>query len=202
MRYVSFRNRFLFPALTLLLGLCLGGIFPHTPIHAVATDRTESFLAATGMVDSDVEAIYLLDCLTGDLRAAVLGKARGGFTAIFVYPGVKLMQDFGLDPSKNPKFLMVTGLADLRSGSQNAFGAAVVYVVELSSGKIAAYAIPWNRTRLEHPKFRQRRPHARGHVAVPQSAPAGAGAENRRHQGRQGKGERIGSGNSRTMTKN
>ena len=44
MRYVSFRNRFLFPALTLLLGLCLGGIFPHTPIHAVATDRTESFL--------------------------------------------------------------------------------------------------------------------------------------------------------------
>jgi hypothetical protein len=146
MRYVLFRNRFLFPAVTLLLGLCLGGIFPHTPIHAVATDRTESFLVATGMVDSDVEAIYLLDCLTGDLRAAVMGKARGGFTAIFVYPGAKLMQDFGLDPSKNPKFLMVTGLADLRSGSQNAFGAAVVYVVELSSGKIAAYAIPWNRT--------------------------------------------------------
>jgi hypothetical protein len=57
------------------------------------------------------------------------------------------MQDFGLDPSKNPKFLMVTGLADLRSGSQSTFGAAVVYVVELSSGKICAYAVPWNRAR-------------------------------------------------------
>ena len=153
MRYVRFRNRFLFPALTLLLGLCLGGMFPHTPIHAVATDRTESFLVSTGMVDSDVEAIYLLDCLTGDLRAAVMGKGSGGFTAIFVYPGVKLMQDFGLDPSKNPKFLMVTGLVDLRSGSQSSFGAAVVYVVELSSGKIGAYAIPWNRSVWNTRKF-------------------------------------------------
>jgi hypothetical protein len=146
MGYALFRSRFLFPAVALLLGLCLGGIFPHTPIHAVATDRTESFLVATGMVEGDVEAIYLLDCLTGDLRAAVLGKARGGFTAVFAYPGVKLMHDFGLDPSKNPKFLMVTGLADLRTGAQTSFGASVVYVVELTSGKIGAYAIPWNRT--------------------------------------------------------
>jgi hypothetical protein len=122
-------------------------MFPHTPIHAVSTDRTESFLVATGMVDSDVEAVYMLDCLTGDLKAAVLGKTSGGFTSMFAYPGAKLMQDFGLDPSKNPKFLMVTGLADLRSGSQNTFGASVVYVVELSSGKIAAYAMPWNRAR-------------------------------------------------------
>ena len=147
MRYVLFRNRFLFPALTLLLGLCLGGIFPHTPIHAIATDRTESFLVATGMVDEGVEAIYLLDCLTGDLRAAVLGKARGDFTATYAYPGAKLLQDFGLDPSKNPKFLMVTGLADLRTGQQARFGSAVVYIVELSSGKIMAYAMPWDRTR-------------------------------------------------------
>jgi hypothetical protein len=146
MRYVLFRNRFAFPALTLLLGLCLGGLFPHAPIHAVATDRTDTYLIATGMVDSDgIEAIYLLDCLTGDLRAAVLGKATGGFTATYMYPGAQLMKDFGLDPTKNPKFLMVTGMADLRTGSNNAFGSAVVYVVELSSGRIAAYALPWNR---------------------------------------------------------
>jgi hypothetical protein len=147
MNYVLFRNRFVLPALALLLGLCLGGMFPHTPLHAVATDRSESFLVATGMVDESVEAVYLLDCLTGDLRAAVLGKARGDFTATFAYPGGQLLQDFGLDPSKNPKFLMVTGLADLRTGQQNTYGASVVYVVELSSGRIMAYAIPWNRAR-------------------------------------------------------
>ena len=40
---------------------------------------------------------------------------------------------------------MVTGLADLRTGSQTTFGASVVYVVELTSGKIIAYGLPWNR---------------------------------------------------------
>jgi hypothetical protein len=147
MRYVRFRSRFLTPALFLLLGLCLGGFFPHTPLHSTATDRSESFLVATGMVDESVEAVYLLDCLTGDLRGAVLGKSSGGFTGIFNYPGAKLMQDFGLDPTANPKFLMVTGLADLRTGQQNTLGSSVVYVIEISSGKICAYALPWNRTR-------------------------------------------------------
>jgi hypothetical protein len=85
MRYVRFRSRFLTPALFLLLGLCLGGFFPHTPLHSVATDRSETFLVATGMVDESVEAIYMLDCLTGDLRAAVPGKSRGGFTGMFSY---------------------------------------------------------------------------------------------------------------------
>jgi hypothetical protein len=128
-------------------------MFPHTPIHAVATDRTESFLVATGMVDSDIEALYLLDCLTGDLRAAVMGKGGGAFSAIFTYPGAKLLQDFGLDPSKNPKFLMVTGLVDMRSGSQSNFGASVVYIVELTTGKIAAYTIPWSRSVWNTRKF-------------------------------------------------
>jgi len=148
MRYMLFRNRFVLPAIALLLGMCLGGMFPHTPLHAVATDRTESFLIATGLVDEGVEGIYLLDCLTGDLRAAVLGKTGVGFTATYSYPGAQLMKDFNLDASKNPKFLMVTGMADLRSGRQSTFGAAVVYVVELSSGMIRAYAIPWDRTRF------------------------------------------------------
>jgi hypothetical protein len=148
MRYVFLRNRIVVPALMLLIGLALGGMFPHTPLHAVATDRTESFIVATGLVDSEVEAVFLLDCLTGDLRAAVLGKTSGGFTSIYSYPGAQLMRDFGLDPSKNPKFHMVTGLADLRTGSQNVYGSAVLYVVEVSSGKIAAYAVPWNRARF------------------------------------------------------
>jgi hypothetical protein len=148
MRYVFLRNRIVLPGLMLLIGLVLGGMFPHTPLHAVATDRTESFLVASGLVDSDVEAVFLLDCLTGDLRAAVLGKTSGGFTSIYSYPGAQLMRDFGLDPSKNPKFHMVTGLADLRTGSQNVYGSAVLYVVEVSSGKIAAYAVPWNRARF------------------------------------------------------
>ncbi|MGW8258260.1 MAG: hypothetical protein ACWGMZ_12295 [Thermoguttaceae bacterium] len=139
------RRRFLLPVLCLLLGLCLGGVLPHTPLHAVATDRSESYLIATGLLDSDVEAVFLLDCLTGDLTAAVLGKNTGGFTSLFRY---NVLKDLQVDQSKNPHFLMVTGLVDLRGGYRNNYGgASVVYVAETTGGRIAAYAVPWDRAR-------------------------------------------------------
>ncbi len=58
------------PLMTLLIGIVLGGFLPHIPLHAVATDRGETYIIATGLLDTDVEAVYFLDCLTGDLFAA------------------------------------------------------------------------------------------------------------------------------------
>ena len=48
------------------VGLVLTGFLPDTPLHAVSTDRTDTFAMATGPVDSEVEAVYFLDFLTGD----------------------------------------------------------------------------------------------------------------------------------------
>ncbi|MBL9125638.1 MAG: hypothetical protein JNG90_18510, partial [Planctomycetaceae bacterium] len=57
-----------------------------------------------------------------------------------------ILQDLGVDPAKNPRFLMVTGVADLRriGGSNVQPSASVVYVAELTTGRVAAYAVPWN----------------------------------------------------------
>ena len=55
-------------------GLVLSGLWPQTPLHATATDRSDTFAIATGAVDDDTEAVYFLDFLTGDLRAVVLGR--------------------------------------------------------------------------------------------------------------------------------
>ncbi len=103
------------PLVTLLIGIVLGGFLPHIPLHAVATDRAETYLIATGLLDTDVEAVFFLDCLTGDLFAAVPGKTTGGFTGLYRY---NVLKDLQIDLAKNPHFLMVTGLADLRSGIQ------------------------------------------------------------------------------------
>ena len=60
-----------------------------------------------------------------------------------------VLKDLQVDPAKNPHFLMVTGLADLRSGNHTRgyAGASVVYVAETTTGKAMAYAVPWDRSR-------------------------------------------------------
>lgn len=128
-----------FVAAALLLG---AGLWPHTPLHATATDRHENFAIATGPLDENVEAVFFLDFVSGDLKAAVLSPQFGRFNAMFTR---NILNDLGVDPTQNPRYLMVTGVANLRrsGGGQFRPGASVVYIAELTSGKIAAYAVPW-----------------------------------------------------------
>jgi hypothetical protein len=129
--------------LGLVAGLVISGVWPSTPLHTVATDRTDSFAIATGAVDADVEAVYLLDFLTGDLRAFVVGQKAGSFTGLF-YRNVAV--DLGVNPQNNPKYMMVTGLDHMRreGGTRMQPSSAFCYVVEVTTGKMAAYAIPWS----------------------------------------------------------
>ena len=126
-----------------LLGVAIAGYWPSVPIHAVSTDRTDGFAVATGYCDESVEAIYFLDFLTGDLTAAVVSKQNGKFNAFYTR---NVVGDLGLNPGKAPRFLVTTGMADLRrtGGKTSAPSRSLVYVSELTSGKVAAYAIPWS----------------------------------------------------------
>lgn len=141
----SLRSR---PA-TLLIGIVLGvvvglnvqGLWPNVPLHATATQGMDRFAIATGLVDNGVEALYFLDFLTGDLRAAVINPKTGKFNSLYVR---NIAADFG-GVTKNPRYLVVTGLADMPRGRANfQFAKSVVYVAEASSGQVAAYTIPWN----------------------------------------------------------
>ncbi|HUY32391.1 MAG TPA: hypothetical protein VMV69_06390 [Pirellulales bacterium] len=137
------QNRAAWLAAGVLLGLAAGGLLPHSPAHAVATDRMGDFAIATGPLDSDIEAIYFLDCLTGDLRAAVLNLYTWKFGAIFE---TNVIFDLGVDPAKNPRYLLVTGNAQLKKNLGPITPAdSAVYVAELTSGKIAAYIVPWSQ---------------------------------------------------------
>jgi hypothetical protein len=137
------QNRAAWLAAGVLLGLAAANWLPHSPAHAVATDRLGDFAIATGPLDSDLEAIYFLDCLTGDLRAAVLNPYTWKFYSQFQ---TNVIEDLGVDESKNPRYLLVTGNAILkRNAGPITPGASAVYVAELTSGKIAAYAVPWSQ---------------------------------------------------------
>ena len=126
-----------------VLGLLTAGFWPNVPVHAVATDRADGFAMATGYCDEQVEAVYFLDFLTGDLSAAVVSKQTGRFNAFYTY---NVTGDLAVNPGRPPRYTITTGSADLRRGGGKATGLSrsLVYVAELNSGKVAAYAIPWS----------------------------------------------------------
>jgi hypothetical protein len=83
-----------------------------------------------------------LDFLTGELRALVLGRQVGGVSGIYT---INIANHLNIDNAKNPRYMMVTGMVSLRrGGSRMQAGRAVVYVAEVTSGKMGAYVIPWN----------------------------------------------------------
>jgi len=145
------QNALLWLGLGLLGGLLVSGVWPSVPLHAVATDKIETFSMASGPVEGDYEAVYFLDHLTGDLHAFVIGRSaalKGGFGVIeHCYRNV--MADFKTEEEKTPKFIMCTALADLNRagrGSNVLPSRAVLYIADVVSGTASAYAVPYNST--------------------------------------------------------
>ena len=129
--------------LGLVIGLNIQGIWPNVPLHASATQGQENFAFATGLVDEQVEAVYFLDFVTGDLKAAVISPKSGKFNSFFSY---NIRADFEDSKSQNPKYLMVTGEADFPRGrGQSRIARSILYITEANSGWVAAYSIPWNQ---------------------------------------------------------
>jgi hypothetical protein len=77
------------------------------------------------------------------LKATALSPIARKFFASF---SANVANDLGIDLAKNPKYSMVTGMSVFRrGGGQVQPGNAVVYVAEMTSGKVAAYAVPWSQ---------------------------------------------------------
>jgi hypothetical protein len=125
----------------LVIGLNLEGLWPTMPLHASATHGIDKFAIATGAVDAGVEALYFLDFLTGDMRAAVINPKTGKFNSFY---SRNIAADFG-GAGRNSGYLMVTGAVNMPRGANNfQYAQSIVYVAEASTGQVAAYTIPWN----------------------------------------------------------
>jgi hypothetical protein len=135
----------------LVVGMVMGaaltagwhGLTTTPKAHAVATHGSDNFAIATGLIDNQIEALYFLDFLTGDLRATIINRRNATFSSFFEYNILGDFQGIG-DP---PRFLMVTGAADLpqgRAGTQ--IGKSLIYIAEATTGQVAAYVLPFNST--------------------------------------------------------
>jgi hypothetical protein len=134
------------------LGFWLGAVMPsrqtawrwkETPLYATAAVNSETMAVATGMVDEDVEGLFTLDFLTGELSCNVLSTRIGVFNAIF---RTNIVKDLPMNRQKTPQYLLVTGMASFTRGiSLTRPGLSVVYVIDANSGNFAAYGVPWRR---------------------------------------------------------
>jgi hypothetical protein len=125
----------------LVIGLNIEGLWPTVPLHAAATHGLDKFAIATGLVGDRVEALYFLDYLTGDLRAAVINPKNGKFNSFF---SRNIAADFG-GAGRTTGYLLVTGSADMPRGTANfQYAQSIVYVADATTGQVAAYTIPWN----------------------------------------------------------
>jgi hypothetical protein len=152
----------------LVVGLIVGSLSPHTPLHAVATDRAENLVMTTAIIDEGIEGVFVLDSMTGSLRGAVPSyRMKGTYQATWernvnadLLGYIKtfnagLQQAAGrkgggaarpeIQVPQTPKYMLTSGHIDLRQGSAAAKpGRSMLYVAEAHSGVVMAYMVPWS----------------------------------------------------------
>lgn len=134
----------------LVLGLAIAYYWPHEPAYATTGDRDTQFsmvtipvgVSAAGINDP-MDAVFILDFLTGQLKGAALNRQVGKFASFYFRD---LSKDFEVDGDADPHYCMVSGYAQMPNQGGVAMASGMLYVGELTSGKVAGYSFPWRET--------------------------------------------------------
>lgn len=129
----------MFVAGALTMAALYGLVVPRTAQAPVANGN-DKFTMVTVLTQEtgNQEAVFVLNHLTGLLVGGVINDQTGKFAHRYV-------QNVALDfqaASREPKYAIVTGPANLRASGGVAPAFGVIYVAELSSGAVIAYGMP------------------------------------------------------------
>jgi len=147
MRSTMGSNRVAWLACGLIAGLAIAYLCPHEPAYAATADRDSQFMMVTcpvgnmaGGITDPLDGVFILDFLTGQLKGAVLNRNKQAFAAFYVRD---LAKDFGVAGDEDPHYCIVSGYSQMNAQQGPAYASGVLFVGELTSGKVAAYAFPW-----------------------------------------------------------
>lgn len=152
----SNERRLAWMAMGLMVGLCLAYFWPHEVAQAVATDRDERFAVCTVPVESSAggfgnpEAVFVLDFLTGRLSGAMLNAQTGIFTN-FWFRNIAADFQVQADAAAKAKYVIIPGHANINSGRGATTASSVIYIGELTSGKIGAYKFNFRTSKTPLP---------------------------------------------------
>lgn len=120
-------------------------LFANEPVAASTGDRSEDVIMCTGLIDNDGEGIFVLDTVTGDLKGWVMDTRSNEFRTGYA---INVLDALEVNVNSNPEFTMTTGMQTFRPArGQSQLANIVIYVGESTSGKIAAFGVPWGNAR-------------------------------------------------------
>ena len=144
-------RRFAWILTGLIAGIGLASIWPHEPLAAGAgSDRNEKFAIVTAELGINTEAVFILDFLTGRLTGASLNRTRSGTGFVYFYYR-NVAEDFKVAGNATPYYAITSGTAEIQNSGGAQWGQAAIYVAELNSGRVQAYAIPYRITQVPQP---------------------------------------------------
>ena len=116
-------------------------LLPPNPVRAEVASGNDKFTMVTvQMVEGQaIQGVFVLNHLTGVLAGGVLNEQDLRFNYKYLH---NVAADFQTGATAEPKYAIVSGPANLRSGGGNQVAYGVIYVAELSSGAVIAYTFP------------------------------------------------------------
>ncbi len=130
--------------LTLVIGCVLGAgitfLSPQQELKATSAHGNDKFSMCTVPITTlaETDAVFVLDHLTGVLRGGYLNSGTGGFSHGYVR---NVALDFAVNPATpEPKYVIVSGPAQMRASGGTPPANGLLYIGELTSGKVIAYS--------------------------------------------------------------
>src|SRR5262245_62760159 len=108
MRHVTAKKRAVWLACGLVAGLAISYFWPHEPAYATTADRDTQFSMVTcqvgvnaGGIQDAMDAVFILDFLTGQLKGAAMNRQVGQFSSFYFRD---LAKDFEVDGNADPHY--------------------------------------------------------------------------------------------------
>lgn len=119
------------------------------PLEATASSNGENISVATGAIDENVEGVFVLDHLTGQLTCFVANPRNLGGVLNGQFK-TNVANDLGVAQGKKPDYVMtVGGVAAIRGGGAARPADSIVYVADGSTGHVVGYSLPWMPTKAK-----------------------------------------------------
>ena len=108
-------------------------------LQAGTASRGKTMSLATGQLDEDVEALFVLDHITGNLQCWLMNSRTGAVGGIY---RTNIVDDLVLDKTAQPDYMMVTGNFFWAAGFAGNVAPAksIVYIADGNSGNVVGYS--------------------------------------------------------------